>query len=157
MNGIEQQKIILYSPRQMELATLFGGPICGVYMLTANYNRLDKLEYARKTKLIGSILVLLFFLGSHFLAAVFPDAPQGSRVIYQTFPVLIVWIICKRYHISKDKIVAENLYMFRSYWTVFLVVIVGLVLAIILIAVLAFFVYEVLGVPLPSHFSDLPE
>ena len=141
----------------MELATLFGGPICGVYMLTANYNKLDKLEYARSAKLIGSILVLLFLLGSPFLAAVFPDAPQGSRVAYQTFPLLIAWIICKRYHISKDEIVAANLYMFRSNWTVVLVAIIGLVLAIILTAVLAFFVYEVLGAPLPFHFLDLPE
>ena len=157
MNGIEKQNIMLYSPRQMEVATFFGGPLCGIYMLNANYNRLEKLEYARKVKAIGSILVLLFFLGSHFLAAVFPDAPQSLRVFYQTFPALIVWIICKKYHISKEDIIEEHRYTFRSNWTVFFVSIIGLILAIILIAFLGFFIYGVLGVPITLDISHLPE
>ena len=120
MNGIEEQKIMLYSPRQMEVATLLAGPICAVYMLTANYHRLEKLKYARNVTFIGSIIVLLWHL--------VPVSDKVPQMVYQTVPLLIVWVICKKYHISKQDILEEPTYIFRSNWIVLLVSIIGWIL-----------------------------
>ena len=117
MNGIEEQKIMLYSPRQMEVARLLAGPICAVYMLTANYHRLEKLKYARNVTFIGSIIVLLWHL--------VPVSDKVPQMVYQTVPLLIVWVICKKYHISKQDILEEPTYIFRSNWIVLLVSIIG--------------------------------
>ena len=152
MSGIEQQNIMLYSPRQMEIATFFGGPLCAIYMLPANYKRLEKPKYALYAILIGSIIVILFMLG-----AFHPLSQKIPQALYQAIPVTILWGICKKYHISKEDIIEDQRYIFRSNWTVFFVSIIGLILAIILIAFLGFFIYGVLGVPITLDISHLPE
>tara|TARA_Y200000002_G_scaffold289773_1_gene243855 strand:- start:56 stop:514 length:459 start_codon:yes stop_codon:yes gene_type:complete len=152
MEGIEEQKIMLYSPRQMETATFFGGPLCGIYMLSANYKRLEKPHYALNVILIGSIILILFMLG-----AFHPLSQKIPQAVYQAIPVLILWGICKKYHISKEDIIEEQRYTFRSNWTVFFVLIIGLILVLILITLLGFFIYGVLGVPITLDLSHLPE
>ena len=126
MNGIEEHKIILYSPRQMEVATFLGGPMCAVYMLTVNYRRLEKVIYARNVIFIGSIIVLLWHLVS-----VTDKLPQ---VVYRIIPLLIVSGICLKYHISKQEIIEKPLYIFRSNWKVLLVSIIGWILLFIFLS-----------------------
>ena len=147
MNGIEQKNIMLYSPRQMELATFVGGPLCGIYMLTANYKRLEKTEYARNVILIGSIMTVLWMLG-----ALHPRFDNFPQVFYQAIPALMVGIICKKYHISKEGIIEEQRYTFRSNWTVFIVLIIGMVLIVILMFPLSFIVYGILGLSIGEEF-----
>ena len=120
MTGIEQQNIMLYSPRQMWIATLFGGPLCGIYMLTANYNRLEKTEYAQNVILIGSIMTVI-----HLLVALHPVIDSFPQPAYQTLPAAILWGICEKYHISKKDIIEDQRYTFRSNWTAVLVAIIG--------------------------------
>ena len=120
MTGIEQQNIMLYSPRQMWIATLFGGPLCGIYMLTANYNRLEKTEYAQNVILIGSIMTVI-----HLLVALHPVIDSLPQPAYQTLPAAILWGICEKYHISKKDIIEDQRYTFRSNWTAVLVAIIG--------------------------------
>ena len=152
MSGIEEQNIMLYSPLQMEVATFFGGPVCGIYMLTANYRRLEKPKYALNVILIGSIIVFLYLLGNaHPLSSNIP------QVIYQAIPVLIVWGICKKYHISKEDIVEAQKYTLRSNWTVLFVIVIAQLLTIISIGLLFFYLHEVLGIPITIDLSDLPE
>ena len=152
MSGIEEQNIMLYSPLQMEVATFFGGPVCGIYMLTANYRRLEKPKYARNVILIGSIIVFLYLSGNaHPLLSKIP------QVIYQAIPVLIVWGICKKYHISKEDIVEAERYTLRSNWTVLFVIVIAQLLTIILIGLLFFYLHEILGIPITIDLSDLPE
>ena len=147
MSDIEQQKIMLYSPIQMQVATFLGGPLCGIYMLTANYKRLEKTEYERNVILIGSIMTLLWMLGA--LHPLFDNFPQ---VVYQAIPALMVWGICKKYHISKEDIIEEQRYTFRSNWTVFIVLIIGMVLIVALMFPLSFFVYAILGLSFGEEF-----
>ena len=59
--------------------------------------------------------------------------------------------------ISKEDIIEEQRYTFRSNWTVFFVLIIGLILVLILITLLGFFIYGVLGVPITLDLSHLPE
>ena len=151
MNGIEERNIMLYSPLQMEVAPFFGGPVCGIYMLTANYRRLEKPKYARNVILIGSIIVFLYLLGNaHPLSSKIP------QVIYQAIPVLIVWGICKIYHISKEDIVEAQKYTLRSNWTVLFVIVIAQLLTIISIGLLFFYLHEILGIPITIDLSDLP-
>lgn len=147
MSDIEQQKIMLYSPIQMQVATFLGGPLCGIYMLTANYKRLEKTEYERNVILIGSIMTVLWMLGA--LHPLFDNFPQ---VVYQAIPALMVWGICKKYHISKEDIIEEQRYTFRSNWTVFIVLIIGMVLIVALMFPLSFFVYAILGLSFGEEF-----
>ena len=140
MNGIEEQNIMLYSPRQMELATFLGGPLCGIYMLTANYKRLEKTEYARNVILIGSIMTVLWMLG-----ALHPRFDNFPQVFYQAIPALMVGVICQKYHISKEDIIEEQRYTFRSNWTVFIALIIWMVLIVMLMFPLSFIVYGILG------------
>ena len=147
MSDIEQQNIMLYSPIQMQVATFLGGPLCGIYMLTANYKRLEKTEYERNVILIGSIMTVLWMLGA--LHALFDNFPQ---VVYQAIPALMVWGICKKYHISKEDIIEEQRYTFRSNWTVFIVLIIGMVLIVALMFPLSFFVYAILGLSFGEEF-----
>ena len=140
MNGIEEQNIMLYFPRQMELATFLGGPLCGIYMLTANYKRLEKTEYARNVILIGSIMTVLWMLG-----ALHPRFDNFPQVFYQAIPALMVGVICQKYHISKEDIIEEQRYTFRSNWTVFIALIIWMVLIVMLMFPLSFIVYGILG------------
>ena len=151
MNGIEEQNIMLYSPRQMEVATFFGGPVCGIYMLTANYRRLEKPKYAHNVILIGSIIVFLYLLGNAH-----PFSSKISQVIYQAIPVLIIWGICKKYHILKEDIVEEQRYTLRSNWMVLFVIVIAQLLTIILIGLLFFYLHVILGIPITIDLSDLP-
>ena len=147
MSDIEQQNIMLYSPIQTQVATFLGGPLCGIYMLTANYKRLEKTEYERNVILIGSIMTVLWMLGA--LHPLFDNFPQ---VVYQAIPALMVWGICKKYHISKEDIIEEQRYTFRSNWTVFIVLIIGMVLIVALMFPLSFFVYAILGLSFGEEF-----
>ena len=135
MSDIEQQKIMLYSPIQMQVATFLGGPLCGIYMLTANYKRLEKTEYERNVILIGSIMTVLWMLGA--LHPLFDNFPQ---VVYQAIPALMVWGICKKYHISKEDIIEEQR------------LIIGMVLIVALMFPLSFFVYAILGLSFGEEF-----
>ena len=138
---------MLYSPRQMDIATFLCGPLCGIYMLTANYKRLEKTEYARNVILIGAIITVLWMLWA--LHPLFDNFP---RVVYQAIPALLIWGVCKKYHISKEDIIEDQRYIFRSNWTVVLVAIIGLVLIVTLMFPLSFFVYGILGLSFGEEF-----
>ena len=127
MNGIEEQKIILYSPRQIEVATFLGGPMCAVYMFNVNYKRLKKAVYARNVILIGSIIVLLWHL--------VPLTDKLPQVVYRIIPLLVVSGICLKYHISKQDIIEEPRYIFCSNWNVLLVSIIGWILLFIFLSI----------------------
>ena len=127
MNTPMNQKIMLYSPRQMEVATFLGGPMCAVYMLTVNFKRLEKPVYARNVLFIGLITVLLWHL--------VPLTDKLPQVVYRIIPLLIVSGICLKYHISKQDILEEPLYIFRSNWKVLLVSIIGWILLFIFLSI----------------------
>ena len=127
MNGIEEQKIMLYSPRQMEVATFLGGPMCAVYMLNVNFKRLEKPVYARNVLFIGLIIVLLWHL--------VPLTDKIPQVVYRIIPILIVSGICLKYHIAKQDILEAPLYIFRSNWKVLLVSIIGWILLFIFLSI----------------------
>ena len=127
MNTPMNQKIMLYSPRQMEVATFLGGPMCAVYMLTVNFKRLEKPVYARNVLFIGLIIVLLWHL--------VPLTDKIPQVVYRIIPILIVSGICLKYHIAKQDILEAPLYIFRSNWRVLLVSIIGWILLFIFLSI----------------------
>ena len=77
---------LLYSPRQIEIATLLASP-SAIYMLVKNYNVLEKDEYSRNVKYIGSFLFVSLLVAIDYIPFDIPNiAIQASYLIF-------VWVI----------------------------------------------------------------
>ncbi len=57
----------LYTIGQISVASYFGGPIAGCYLMSVNFKHLNNGEIAKKTLLIGIISTLIFFPGILFV------------------------------------------------------------------------------------------
>lgn len=68
----------LFAPKQIALATLLGGPLATVFLLTKNYVDVDEPILASKTKKIGYPIIFLFFLGYAFLV----KDPTAQSVVF---------------------------------------------------------------------------
>lgn len=51
---------VLYSPVQVGIGSLLGGPLASIYFIKNNFNNLEKNESAITTVVIGSIIMILF-------------------------------------------------------------------------------------------------
>jgi len=87
---------LLYSPRQIEIATLLASP-SAIYMLVKNYNVLEKDEYSRNVKYIGPLVFVLYVLTALYIPYEVPIS------ILQGIPVFFVWAILQKYHMTKEE------------------------------------------------------
>ena len=134
-----QPKIgLLYSPRQIEIATLLASP-SAIYMLVKNYNVLEKDEYSRNVKYIGPLVFVLYVLTALYIPYEVPIS------ILQGIPVFFVWAILQKYHITKEEIIMLSPFNFQSNWKVILVGIPALVVSLC--------VTFILTLPLPYIFD----
>ena len=113
---------LLYSPRQIEIATLLASP-SAIYMLVKNYNVLEKDEYSRNVKYIGPLVFVLYVLTALYIPYEVPIS------ILQGIPVFFVWAILQKYHITKEEIIMLSPFNFQSNWKVILVGIPALVVS----------------------------
>jgi TonB family protein len=134
-----QPKIgLLYSPRQIEIATLLASP-SAIYMLVKNYNVLEKDEYSRNVKYIGPLVFVLYVLTALYIPYEVPIS------ILQGIPVFFVWAILQKYHMTKEEIIMLSPFNFQSNWKVILVGIPALVVSLC--------VTFILTLPLPYIFD----
>jgi TonB family protein len=134
-----QPKIgLLYSPRQIEIATLLASP-SAIYMLVKNYNVLEKDEYSRNVKYIGPLVFVLYVLTALYIPYEVPIS------ILQVIPVFFVWAILQKYHMTKEEIIMLSPFNFQSNWKVILVGIPALVVSLC--------VTFILTLPLPYIFD----
>jgi TonB family protein len=134
-----QPKIgLLYSPRQIEIATLLASP-SAIYMLVKNYNVLEKDEYSRNVKYIGPLVFVLYVLTALYIPYEVPIS------ILQGIPVFFVWAILQKYHMTKEEIIMLSPLNFQSNWKVILVGIPALVVSLC--------VTFILTLPLPYIFD----
>jgi TonB family protein len=134
-----QPKIgLLYSPRQIEIATLLASP-SAIYMLVKNYNVLEKDEYSRNVKYIGPLVFVLYVLTALYIPYEVPIS------ILQGIPVFFVWAILQKYHMTKEEIIMLSPFNFQSNWKVILVGIPTLVVSLC--------VTFILTLPLPYIFD----
>ena len=113
---------LLYSPRQIEIATLLASP-SAIYMLVKNYNVLEKDEYSRNVKYIGPLVFVLYVLTALYIPYEVPIS------ILQGIPVFFVWAILQKYHMTKEEIIMLSPFNFQSNWKVILVGIPALVVS----------------------------
>ena len=67
MEEAQPKTDLLYSPRQIEIATVLAGPVAAIYMLVKNYNVLEKDEYSRNVKYIGPLVFVLYVLTALYI------------------------------------------------------------------------------------------
>ena len=120
MEEAQPKTDLLYSPRQIKIATLVAGPAPAIYALVKNYNILKQNGMSRKIKYIGALL-FVFYL---FLIFYLPSwLAHGSYLI-------IVWSFLKKYHKTKAEIIAESKFGFQSNWSVLLSILIGMIITI---------------------------
>ncbi len=98
----------LFAPKQIALATLFGGPLATVFLLTKNYVDLGEPILASKTKKIGYAIIFLFFLGY----ALFVKTPTNQGVMF-ILTVIVSYIISNalQQKYIEQKIVTEKTFL----------------------------------------------
>ena len=112
---------LLYSPRQIEIATFCAGPVAAIYMLVKNYNILEQYEYSRNVKYIGSFLFVSLLVAFQYFQFDIPfTAIQASYLIF-------VLLILYKYHMKKAEISDSSALDFRSNWVVLLVTLLGFI------------------------------
>lgn len=62
----------LYSPRQIAIGSLFGGPLAAVYVLKKNFDPLDNESGSKQTLIYGGLFLAVILLSAPFLPDNFP-------------------------------------------------------------------------------------
>ena len=122
MEEAQPKTDLLYSPRQIEIATFLASP-SAIYMLVKNYNVLEKDEYSRNVKYIGPLVFVLYVLTALYIPYEVPIS------ILQGIPVFFVWAILQKYHMTKEEIIMLSPFNFQSNWKVILVGIPALIVS----------------------------
>jgi len=114
MEEAQPKTDLLYSPRQIEIATFLASP-SAIYMLVKNYNILEQNGYSRNVKYIGPLVFVLYVFTALYIPYEVPTS------ILQGIPVFFVWAILQKYHMSKEEIIMLSPFNFQSNWKVILV------------------------------------
>ena len=122
MEEAQPKTDLLYSPRQIEIATFLASP-SAIYMLVKNYNVLEKDEYSQNVKYIGPLVFVLYVLTALYIPYEVPIS------ILQGIPVFFVWAILQKYHMTKEEIIMLSPFNFQSNWKVILVGIPALIVS----------------------------
>ena len=125
MEEAQPKTDLLYSPRQIEIATFLASP-SAIYMLVKNYNILEKNEYSRNVKYIGPLVFVLYVFTALYIPYEVPTSIlQGIPVFFQ------------KYHMTKEEIIMLSPFNFQSNWKVILVSIPALIVSLCVILILS--------------------
>lgn len=118
----------IYSPAQITLGALWGGPVAAVYFIHCNFAALGRAREARHALALGCGACLAFLLALPFLPEQFPSLllPLG----YSLAALLVVM----RWLPSADTIRMDSKLDFQSGWRVFFTGLLCLVLTCLLAA-----------------------
>tara|TARA_B100000795_G_C22658698_1_gene383219 strand:+ start:41 stop:847 length:807 start_codon:yes stop_codon:yes gene_type:complete len=130
MEEAQPKTDLLYSPRQIEIATFLASP-SAIYMLVKNYNILEQNGYSRNVKYIGPLVFVLYVFTALYIPYEVPTS------ILQGIPVFFVWAILQKYHMTKEEIIMLSPFNFQSNWKVILVSIPALIVSLCVIFILS--------------------
>ncbi len=116
----------IYSPRQIQLATFFGGPLTATYMLTKSFKDIGENKLAKQSLIISLVVSLLTLISLPFSPE---KMPNNVLPLLYLVPVIIV---LKSHYLTKEEIVDSQSFGFKSSWNVFGLSIVGIVVYLIL-------------------------
>jgi len=121
-------RIKLYSPMQVMVGSLVGGPFAAVYVLWMNFRALGEEAEAKWTLIWGAVFVATVFGILPLLPENFPN--YVLPVIYS----LGARLVAERFHLTKQAIKNSDRYAQQSNWNV-LGISVAFLLAFIVLAV----------------------
>ncbi len=121
-------RIKLYSPTQVTVASFVGGPFAAVYTLWMNFRALGDAAEARMTLIWGFVFVMAVF-------GILPALPEGfPNYVLPVIYSLGARLVAERFHLTKQAIRESERYGFQSNWNV-LGISVAFLLAFIVLAV----------------------
>ncbi|WP_448570005.1 hypothetical protein [Thalassotalea ganghwensis] len=102
----------IYSPRQIQAATFFGGPFAAAYFLKFSFESIDKHDLASKSfifSLIGSVLII----------GILPFLPEKmpNNVIPLLYLIPVVALL-KKHYFTKEQIIESEEFEIESSWKV---------------------------------------
>lgn len=104
-NTIEQQKNIkLYTTGWVGFATYLGGPLAGAYLMSKNFENLNKKEFASNTLRAGIVATLLLF-------GILPFIPESTmdQIPNSIIPITYTSVIYGFMTKYQDKDIKEHL------------------------------------------------
>lgn len=102
----------IYSPRQIQVATFFGGPFAAAYFLKSSFESINKHELASKSfifSLISSVLII----------GILPFLPEKmpNNVIPLLYLIPVVALL-KKHYFTKEEIIDSKDFEIESSWKV---------------------------------------
>jgi hypothetical protein len=121
-------KINLYSPTQVLVASFVGGPLAAVYVLWKNFDDLANASAAKQTIIWGMLFVVALLTLIPFLPDKFPNYAIPATYAFGAR------MVAEKYQMSKKAIMESDRYGFHSAWNV-VGVSVGFLIALLVIGV----------------------
>lgn len=121
----------IYSKNQIDIATFFGGPLIGGYLISENYKTFGEKNAAKKTLLITIISTVLFLTLIIFLPEINigDQASTGLSII----PLIIIVLFVRKYQGGKIQEYINKGFRGASSWGVFRKAIISLIITIIIV------------------------
>ncbi len=110
----------LFSPTQIAVATLIGGPLAAVYTIKENYRAMNLPELHKASMIYGILLTVLIFAIGWFLPENFP------AIVFNVIYVVAIRYWVEKKQISREQIEQEEQLDFQSNGQVFGISIVAL-------------------------------
>lgn len=112
MNEIKINELKMYSPNQVFLGSILGGPLAMLYFLWANFKTIGKLKEAKYTVIYGALFTLALILFLRFVPEQIPGA------IAQCTYSFVALIMVDTLQMNRDEVRAKDNYSFQSNWRV---------------------------------------
>ncbi|MEL0027315.1 MAG: hypothetical protein VW625_01410 [Perlucidibaca sp.] len=128
----------IYSPAQITLGALWGGPIAATYFIHQNFVALQQARAASNTLTLGTLLNMLFLLGLPFLPEHFP--PLLLPLCYS----LITFLVVRRWQPDTRLSAGRSQLQPQSGWRVCCISLVALMLN-ALLAIMVMLILSSLG------------
>ena len=129
----------MYSPMQITMGTILGGPLAAMYFLKSNFDALLKFDESKRTIIISILVSIALIAVIPFLPKKFPNTI--IPILYLT-PAL--WIN-KKHQLTKESILKSEEYGLQSNWKVLWLSILWL-LAFFIPALVILFILNSIGI-----------
>jgi hypothetical protein len=112
----------VFSPKQVYVGTMLGGPLAGIHFVRSNFRDLEKPAQAKTTLAVG----IVFVVGIILLITVLPEDFPNLIIplAYSGIAAFVTW----HYQVSAEEAEVSEKYAFLSNWLVAKVALVSFVL-----------------------------
>lgn len=139
-NSVDFQPVLMYTPSQVALGALLGGPMGVIYFLWTNFQAMDRQPAANRTIAWG----MLGFAALVLLLMLMPRRPEAFLLTLAY--IVIAGQIARKLQMSREDIGRSALHRRQSSWRV---VGIGLLCSLLslVVALMLMLMFDLLGVP----------